>query len=207
MGDALVRNEQGQAYFRAININNEDHEIVVPTLTLKNFTMYENQEDSQSSVLKSRSLNVVASVKVISVTGSNHGNNRRMSQQNEINKKDRAAQVESLLRLEHLNAKEIENVLKLLQISSDCFHLPGERLGNTQILSHRIITTGEKRKTDQLDSAKYFSTFYVKSGFHQIEMHRDYSHKIAFSMLAILNSHEYHLGLKMLRSQFSALWT
>lgn len=85
MGDALVRNEQGQAYFRAININNEDHEIVVPTLTLKNFTMYENQEDSQSSVLKSRSLNVVASVKVISVTGSNHGNNRRMSQQNEIN--------------------------------------------------------------------------------------------------------------------------
>lgn len=53
--------------------------------------------------------------------------------------KNSVGQMRSLLRHEHLNSEKKENVDE--SFSSDCFHLPGERLGSTKRIAHRIITT------------------------------------------------------------------
>lgn len=48
-----------------------------------------------------------------------------------------------LLRLEHLNSEEYENVKLLVYNYADRFYLPGERLEKTHATSHRIYTTDE----------------------------------------------------------------
>ena len=49
-----------------------------------------------------------------------------------------------MLRLEHLNDQENENVIKLIKNSQDQFHVPGEKLTATHVLQHRIITTDDQ---------------------------------------------------------------
>ena len=175
----------------------------------------------------------------------------------------RFEQIWSSLQLDHLAHKQKKEIKFLVMNSTDCFHLPGEKLPSTEILQHKIPTVdetsitvkqyrfppklkdeitkqtdemfkngiikhsdssykcplwivpkktdkiGEKRwrlvldfrklneKTtpdnfpipniseilEQLGNAQYFSTFDLASGFHQIKMHPEDSHKTAFSTL------------------------
>ncbi|CAK9811734.1 Retrovirus-related Pol polyprotein from transposon 297 [Anthophora quadrimaculata] len=173
----------------------------------------------------------------------------------------RSERIKQLLRLDHLNAEEHLAVAKLIDENQDLFYLPGDRLGKTDAIEHRIPTInnepihvkqyryppvhreeiskqitellendiikpsnspynsplwvvpkkpdsrGNKRWRmvidyrslnensiadayplpniteilDQLGSAKYFSTFDLASGFHQIGVAEQDAPKTAFS--------------------------
>ncbi|XP_017797025.1 PREDICTED: uncharacterized protein LOC108578250 [Habropoda laboriosa] len=173
----------------------------------------------------------------------------------------RAESVKELLRLDHLNDEEHSVVEALVEANSDLFYLPGDRLGKTTAIQHKIPTIndqpihvkqyrfppihreeitrqvsellendiirpstspysspiwvvpkkpdshGNKRWRmvidyralnensiadayplpniteilDQLGSAKYFSTFDLASGFHQIPLAEQDAEKTAFS--------------------------
>ncbi|XP_050462030.1 uncharacterized protein LOC126857007 [Cataglyphis hispanica] len=56
---------------------------------------------------------------------------------------DRASAVMQLLRLEHLNSEESDNVKSLIINHSDRFHLPDDSLGATNATQHSIPTTDE----------------------------------------------------------------
>jgi len=56
---------------------------------------------------------------------------------------DRTVDVINLLRLEHLNSEESENVRLLVFKHSDRFHLPGEHLQATTAAQHSIPTINE----------------------------------------------------------------
>ena len=55
----------------------------------------------------------------------------------------RAQQVVELLRFEHLSGDEALSVRSLISEAADIFYLPGEELGATDVLVHRIPTTDE----------------------------------------------------------------
>lgn len=61
----------------------------------------------------------------------------------EANQHQRAAEVTALLRLDHLNSEESENIHRLILWSADCFHLPNEPLGATSVIRHQIVTTDQ----------------------------------------------------------------
>ncbi|XP_033362977.1 uncharacterized protein LOC117241106 [Bombus vosnesenskii] len=56
-------------------------------------------------------------------------------------KESRYEKINELLRLEHLNEEEKENVKKLIRNNQDRFHIPRDTLEATEVLEHRIITT------------------------------------------------------------------
>ena len=58
-------------------------------------------------------------------------------------KRDRLPKNTELLRLEHLNGKEKENILNLIAQSQGQFHIPGEKLTATHVLQHQIPTTDD----------------------------------------------------------------
>lgn len=139
MREAIVRNHQGRAYFRAINITNGDQEIVVPTLELQNFKIRKDQGDIQLNALGATREEAIARIRAITTDRRNHHKDGL----GERDKKSRAKKVESLLQLDHLNDEEKRSVVKLLTTSVDCFQLTGEQLGSTQVLSHKIIIIDE----------------------------------------------------------------
>ena len=55
----------------------------------------------------------------------------------------RVQQIYELLRLKHLDKEEISVVRELITEAADIFHLPGEKLGATNVLVHRIPTIDE----------------------------------------------------------------
>jgi len=57
---------------------------------------------------------------------------------------NRLTGIVKLLRLEHLNAQEEQNVINLIYNSQDRFHVPGERLTATNVLQHQIPTTDDR---------------------------------------------------------------
>jgi len=61
----------------------------------------------------------------------------------EETKEDRLSKIIDLLRLEHLNKEEQENIIKLIANSQDRFHILGEKLTATHVLQHQITTTDD----------------------------------------------------------------
>lgn len=49
-----------------------------------------------------------------------------------------------MLRLDHLNEEEKANVIRLVTNYAERFQLPGEPLGATNVLKHRIPTTNDQ---------------------------------------------------------------
>ena len=55
----------------------------------------------------------------------------------------RVQQIYDLLRLKHLDKEEVSVVQELITEAADIFYLPGEKLGTTDVLVHRIPTIDE----------------------------------------------------------------
>ena len=60
-----------------------------------------------------------------------------------ISKENRFEEILKLLRLDHLNKEEKENVIQLIKENEDRFHLAGEILEGTDSIQHRIHTTDD----------------------------------------------------------------
>ena len=58
--------------------------------------------------------------------------------------KDRENSIEELLRLDHLNKEEKQNVENLIKKYADRFHIAGEPLRATTVLQHNIPTTDDQ---------------------------------------------------------------
>lgn len=61
-----------------------------------------------------------------------------------IENKDRINEIAKLLRLEHLNQEESENVASIIDKHCDLFRLPGDKLGHTPVIAYRITTMDEQ---------------------------------------------------------------
>lgn len=106
LGNAVVENREGIAYLQAINTNDTDYELVVPTLELEEIEQLGDQRDQATTTHE-----------VLTVTMADDKETKENKHRiNEINK---------LLRLEHLNQEEAENVASLISEHSDLFRLPG----------------------------------------------------------------------------------
>lgn len=117
LGNALVTNRNDKAYIRMINTNDEEHELIVPTVKLQ-----EIEEITKQIPLSEKR----GTVSINTVTSQNTC--------------ERAIQVKSALRLDHLNKEEMQHVSKLVDRYSDLFRLPTEELGHTDATKHKITT-------------------------------------------------------------------
>ena len=91
------------------------------------------------------------SIKSIKSTNSTESTMFTIFSQNHVREEDksriqnqRIEKIEEILHLDHLNSEEKESIEKLIYENSDCFHVPGEPLGYTPVLQHRIDTTDDQ---------------------------------------------------------------
>lgn len=119
IGNALVSNKKGKAYLRAINTGDQDREIAIPTIKLREIEEISRTEPSDEKI-KIKAINTVTT---------------------HADKASRPERVRNLLRLEHLNREEDEHVRTLIKNHSDLFRLPGDELGCTSAVKHKIVTT------------------------------------------------------------------
>lgn len=120
LGDAVVTNRGGRAYIRAINIGDQDQKITIPTVKLEEIELVSSRAPLSGP-------GVTAPVNSISNSSGKE-----------------PPQLEELLRLEHLNQEEKEYVLNLVDKNRDLFHIPGEALGHTSAVKHKIATTDDR---------------------------------------------------------------
>lgn len=114
LGNAVVSNHHGVAYLYAINSSGEDIELAIPTVKIYPFDELSQRKES---------------IKIHSDSGK---------------REDRIGKILRLLRLEHLNEEEKLNVTRLVTNHAERFQLPEERLGSTNTLKHRILTTDDR---------------------------------------------------------------
>lgn len=103
-----------------INSSDTDRELIVPTDKLQ-----EIERISSHGPIEPTESRVICSIQ--SSTADN---------QNE--------QVQSLLRLNHLNPEELEHVKRLITKHGDLFELPGKELSHTNVIKHKINTTDDQ---------------------------------------------------------------
>lgn len=180
-GEAIVKNINGTALFKAINTTEDEVNMLVPTLRLHEYTTTTNhgfnsdnsdicnkraselQGQAHQSVnisvahhdlsesMNGTETNVRNSVLSKHEEAVDHRKNKSVSDslgnpricnlsEISVNSPRRASRIRELLNLQHLNEEELINANKLLTLSADCFHLPGEALDCTDVLKHRITT-------------------------------------------------------------------
>lgn len=76
-----------------------------------------------------------------SSTTNSHTDNYYHKNNNCGSQKERVPTIIGMLRLEHLNLIEKENIISLVKNYQDRFYLPNEYLGRTSVISHKIITS------------------------------------------------------------------
>ncbi|CAK9824012.1 Retrovirus-related Pol polyprotein from transposon 297 [Anthophora retusa] len=238
--DSLVKNINGTVCIRCINQSEKPITFRTPTVEI---------------------MEVIAISKTPTDVDQTSGSTSIHAIQNTKSCMEREAEIAGIISTDHLNPEEYEHVKCLIAEHSDIFHLPGEYLGKTSAVTHKIPTTDQRpihvkqyryppihkeeidrqmkellesdivspstspyssplwivpkksdeqgnkewrmvidyrslnEKTiadayplpsiveilDQLGSAKYFSTFDLASGFHQIGMDEKDAEKTAFS--------------------------
>lgn len=145
-GESLVVNSNGQALLYAYNTTNKVVTIDTPHLELQplsEFSIYGPQEASTNA----STLDFSEQSSPKPETG--NLDSKELCSPKEcilsINSiSNRTQRVLELLRLESLTTEEKIHVEKLVSQYSEYFHIPGEQLGATNVLKHKINTTDDK---------------------------------------------------------------
>jgi len=119
LGDAVVTNRDGKAFIRVINTNDIDRELVVPCVDLQELDSVSDKYPEGE--VKGTAVNIIRQ-----------------------DKEERPERLQQVLRLEHLNEDELKHVTELLNKHADLFQLPDEKLGFTNSIEHKIITTDDR---------------------------------------------------------------
>ncbi|CAL1680952.1 unnamed protein product [Lasius platythorax] len=88
----------------------------------------------------------VESINTINTVRNEICENNYKSSENQLNKnytEDRISEILRLLRLDHLDILEKNSVIDIVVRHSDRFYIPGEYLGKTNVINHKIITADE----------------------------------------------------------------
>lgn len=118
IGEAIVTPKDGTVQLFAINSTPENIELTIPSLELEDYDVIN---------LEKLSLNKVDPFSEKSVSHAK-----------------RMYQITKLLDLKKLNDEEKDSLLKLVYQFPYQFHLPTDKLGMTEVVSHKIVTTDEK---------------------------------------------------------------
>lgn len=133
LGEAVVTNRNGRAFLRAFNTKPEDCMMPVPTIELQEF-------NSPSEIAIAPTEGVLGPCN--SRKTGYASEDRRVLAITESTV-SRAEETKPLLRLEHLNREEATHVENLINKHNDIFHLPGDKLGYTSAMRHKIRTTDD----------------------------------------------------------------
>lgn len=133
LGNAIVRNVNGRAIARIINTTNKEITIPIPIAALENVNIIETKDDPTRAILTMTSSNSSESITKSSVS---HSKSTKSTGVN--GESSRVEQILNLLRLSHLNNEEREEVVKLVDANSDLFYIPGDKLGKTDKIQHKI---------------------------------------------------------------------
>lgn len=142
LGDAIVTNRGGKAFIGIINASEKDREIEIPVVQLE-----------EIEFISRRNPDIVAknapNVSPLELETSCNGTHIKPSQvapvslENEL-RSPREIQISKLLRLDHLNRDEANHVEKLINKYSDVFQITGDKLGYTNAVQHKIVTTDDQ---------------------------------------------------------------
>ena len=118
--NSLVRCEDGRTTIQCVNTSDEPRVFPVPMVELEEVESIsstppapQQAEDSISRVLSMKTVN------------------------------DRVRELKDIIHMEHLNDEEREHVAELIETNCDLFHLPGDPLGKTSAVTHKIQTTDD----------------------------------------------------------------
>lgn len=171
LGNALVTVRNGKAQLRVINTTEEDYDVFVPTIQIHEFDELTNlnsisnsssNSSSKTNLINSNSNSNITSnsnstlnsnvglesksnpksnLRSISKISTNSTSTSSIKSYTQISEKSRENKIIDTLRLEHLNNEERGNIEELIKRNADCFHLPEEPLGYTNVLQHRVLTS------------------------------------------------------------------
>lgn len=156
LGDAIVTNSNGRAYLPLFNTKEEEYDIEVPSVLLREFDTVETLSDLDQKLESTDPVAVDARGHVITdgLCGSTLplrplSNSAASASIQSINdncsvtssdSQDRINTILALLRLDHLNSEERESVERLIREHPDRFHLPYDNLEATTATEHYIPT-------------------------------------------------------------------
>ncbi|CAK9834649.1 Retrovirus-related Pol polyprotein from transposon 17.6 [Anthophora retusa] len=117
--DSLVRNRDGRTFVKCVNASDEAATFPVPIVNLEEFDMVSDKPRSGTYA------------QVCAINRDCKTPQRRREEILEI------------LCTDHLNSEEQENLAELVDRHHDLFHLPGDYLGMTSAVAHKIPTTDD----------------------------------------------------------------
>lgn len=146
LGEALVKIQNGKALLEVVNTKDQDFELVLPSIKLQKI------EEQSAQNHKITSENEPLNKRKIEKRNSATGHGTKNSNPTEVALVSQATpeggcrsdEVKTLLRLEHLNKEEQQHVQALVGKHNDLFRLPNDRLGHTDIASHKITTIDDR---------------------------------------------------------------
>ena len=117
--NALVRCEDGQIFTQCVNTASEPRLVTTPIIELEEFELISSTPPPPPQV------------KVFDMTAQNLTVSSKTAA-------DRIQELNNTIPAEHLNKEEREHVADLINSNYDLFHLPGDALGKTIAVTHKI---------------------------------------------------------------------
>lgn len=113
--DCIARNINGRALVNCINLTESPAPIKLHTIQMEEF------DDDWSTAIADSAGDTLSSQIL----------------------ENRLKEIEDLIKTEHLNPEELDHVQEIIDTHHDLFHLPGDKLGKTNAVTHKIPTTDE----------------------------------------------------------------
>ncbi|KAI4477334.1 hypothetical protein M0802_014745 [Mischocyttarus mexicanus] len=147
-GEVLVKNNYRKGYFKVCNTTPEVFWLEIPRVELIEFKEHTLPSSGFNAYISASETNdpglsgILASIHKIFTDPNKEENSNDIAPEAKPSLQSaRAKSVKSLLHLDHLNLEEARSVMELVNKSADIFHLPGDPLGCTDVLRHRIFTS------------------------------------------------------------------